>query len=72
MKYGPGTLIYNGKDQELVIPGTVQGGTMVYVLGTDDVTAPDEGWTDVIPKGKEVGDYYVWYKVLIVRRLKRL
>ena len=64
VKYGPGTLIYNGKDQELVIPGTVQGGTMVYVLGTDDVTAPDEGWTDVIPKGKEVGDYYVWYKVL--------
>ena len=64
VKYGPGTLIYNGKDQELVKPGTVQGGTMVYVLGTDDVTAPDEGWTDVIPKGKEVGDYYVWYKVL--------
>ena len=63
VKYGPGTLIYNGKDQELVKPGTVQGGTMVYVLGTDDVTAPDEVWTDVIPKGKEVGDYYVWYKV---------
>ena len=64
VKYGPGTLIYNGKDQELVKPGTVQGGTMMYVLGTDDVTAPGEGWTDVIPKGKEVGDYYVWYKVL--------
>ena len=23
-----------------------------------------QGWTDIIPTGREVGDYYVWYKVL--------
>ena len=64
VKYGPGTLIYNGKDQELVKPGTVQGGTMVYVLGTDDVTAPEEDWSDTVPTGKEPGEYFVWYKVV--------
>ena len=64
VKYGPGTLTYNGEDQELVKGGSAQGGTMVYVLGEDDVTAPVEGWTDIVPTGKEPGEYYVWYKVL--------
>ena len=64
IKYRAGTLVYNGEEQDLVKPGTAQGGTMVYLLGKDDVTAPVQGWNDKIPSGKEVGDYYVWYKVL--------
>ena len=63
VKHGPETLVYNGKEQELVKPGSAQGGIMVYLLGTDDVTAPDGVWTDKVPTGKEPGDYYVWYKV---------
>ena len=63
IKYAPGTLVANGEEQELVKGGSAQGGIMVYLLGTDDVTAPDGVWTDKVPTGKEPGDYYVWYKV---------
>ena len=61
--YDSGVLIYNGEEQELVKSDPVQGGTMLYALGKDNVTAPEEGWSDKIPSVKEPGDYYVWYKV---------
>ena len=50
------SLKYNGSEQELVDPGTASGGTMQYSLnGTT--------WTDTVPKGKNAGDYTVYYKV---------
>ena len=67
---------YNGKEKALVKvdESTLVGGTMLYALGTDDVTAPEEDsdsvteaerrWTDTIPTGKKNGKYYVWYKVV--------
>jgi hypothetical protein len=64
VKNRPGTLIYNGKEQQLVKPGTTEDGTMVYLLGTDDVTPPEGVWSDSIPTGKDVGVYFVWYKIL--------
>ena len=42
--------------------GEARGGTMVYVIGTDGTTAPVSGWSESIPKGKEPGTYYIWYK----------
>ncbi len=56
-------IAYSGKSQELVTPGVVEGGTMVYALGTDAETLPaDSEYTTDIPTGTDVGSYYVWYK----------
>ena len=49
-------LKYNGNDQALVSEGTANGGTMQYSLNNTD-------WSDVIPKGKDAGNYTVYYKV---------
>ena len=50
-------LKYNGNDQALVNEGVADGGTMQYSLnGTD--------WTNTVPKGKNAGDYTVYYKVV--------
>ena len=54
---------YNGSPQQLISAGTVEGGTMMYALGTDDTTAPTEGWSETVPAGVNAGTYYVWYKV---------
>lgn len=59
------SLIYNGSAQELVNPGSVEGGTMYYALGEDGINAPTDGWSTAVPKGTEAdGLYYVWYKVV--------
>ena len=56
------TLTYNGQAQELVTAGTATGGEMQYALGTEN--AATEEYTTSIPKGTDVGTYYVWYKVV--------
>ena len=48
-------LKYDGTAQELVDAGTATNGTMQYSL--DNST-----WGDAIPKGKNAGDYTVYYK----------
>ena len=49
-------LTYKGSDQELVNAGTTPDGTMQYSLnGTT--------WSTAIPKGKNAGDYTVYYMV---------
>ena len=56
--------VYNGNKQTLAIGGTVWGGTLYYALGKDDKTAPaDNQYKTEIPSAKEIGNYYVWYKV---------
>ena len=62
-------LTYNGLDQALLAtPGTATNGSMRYALGADDTSKPTEAdaWKSSIDGliGKEVGDYYVWYKAL--------
>ncbi|KSV60459.1 Ig-like domain-containing protein [Acetivibrio ethanolgignens] len=53
----PNKLVYKGKEQALVTAGTTTGGTMVYSLN-------EKGeYTEVIPTGKDAGNYIVWYKV---------
>lgn len=50
------SLEYDGTKQELVDAGTATNGTMQYSL--DNST-----WGDAIPKGKNAGDYTVYYMV---------
>ena len=63
IKYGENTLVYNGEEQDLVIAGSAEGGTMLYALGTDDVTPPEGNWTETVPTGKDPGTYYIWYRI---------
>lgn len=49
-------LTYNGKNQNLLIPGEVEGGTFVYSLSKDGKYSSD------IPTAKAVGEYTIWYK----------
>jgi hypothetical protein len=57
-------LSFTGQPQPLVTAGTVSGGTLQYALGTDDVTAPADGWSTEIPTATEPGKYFVWYRVV--------
>lgn len=59
-------LIYDTTERALVIvdESTLVGGQMQYALGTDDQTAPSEGWDISIPGKTDAGTYYVWYRVV--------
>ncbi len=48
------TLKYNGSEQELVSAGEAENGTMQYAIGDDDTTAPDTGWSETVPKKKDI------------------
>lgn len=50
------TLTYTGKPQELIEPGSIEGGTMVYSLSEKGEYSKD------IPTGTDAGYYTVWYK----------
>ena len=50
-------LKYNGKDQDLIIPGSSTDGVIVYSLD-------GENFSEEIPTGKEVKDYTIYYKVI--------
>lgn len=55
-------LVYTGSEQELIIAGAADNGTMYYALGEDSIHKPAEGWQTAIPKGIDAGEYFVWYK----------
>jgi len=59
------SLIYTGSEIELIKAVSVTGGTVEYALGTDGENAPtdENAWSANIPKAKDVGTYYVWYRV---------
>ena len=61
---GPQNRTYDGSGKPLVTAGSVEGGTLEYALGTDDKTAPTDGWSTAIPTATEPGTYYVWYRVV--------
>ena len=57
--------IYSGSQQPLVFAGEVTGGTLYYALGVDPKNPPDDDlYHTAIPSAKEIGSYYVWYKVV--------
>ena len=51
------SLTYNGALHELITPGSVEGGDMLYSLSEDG------DYSSVIPTAIEAGDYTVWYRV---------
>ena len=56
--------IYNGSKLKLVKAGKVDGGTLLYALGENPKSAPDESsFKTSIPTAKKTGSYYVWYRV---------
>ena len=50
-------LTYNGDYQDLIEKGNVSGGTLFYKL-------EDGEWSEDVPKGKDVQNYNVYYKVV--------
>ena len=54
----------DGSAQPLVKPGSVDYGTLFYALGSNDTTAPTDGWSTEVPTATSAGTYYVWYKVV--------
>lgn len=58
------TLTYNGAEQALVNAGAADGGTMQYAAGANGATAPELGFTEAIPTGKDAGNYTVFYYIL--------
>ena len=58
-------LEYTGGAQNLINAGTATGGTLYYGLGTADAAPTDaSAWSETVPTGTDVGQYYVWYKVV--------
>ena len=54
----PAALTYNGTAQELLVPGTTTGGTVLYALNSATST-----YSDAIPTRVNAGTYNVYYKV---------
>lgn len=55
--------VYDGEEKVLISAGEVVGGTLYYALG-DSTGALDESYELDIPTATEIGNYYVWYKVV--------
>ena len=57
-------LKFNSKEQKLVSAGSSKDGNFVYAVSNSKEQAPDDKAYSVdIPKGKEVGTYFVWFKI---------
>jgi hypothetical protein len=58
-------LTYTGAAQALITAGAATGGTLKYYVSTteNEPATTDEGWTETVPTGTDVGTYYVWYYV---------
>ncbi|WP_081646649.1 Ig-like domain-containing protein [Butyrivibrio sp. AD3002] len=58
-------LISGDLDVALANLGSTAEGTILYALGTNDTTPPDAGsFSTKVPKAKEAGTYYIWYKIV--------
>ena len=58
-------LEYTGGAQNLINAGTATDGTLYYGLGTSEAAPTDaSAWSETVPTGTDVGQYYVWYKVV--------
>lgn len=58
------TLNYNGSAQDLICAGATTGGTLYYAVTTGTSQPNDASYTTTVPTAKEIGTYYVWYKVV--------
>ena len=60
----PDALVYNGKPQELLKPGSATGGTMVYAVTTTEAEPEEDDYQTTVPTATDAGTYYAWYKVV--------
>ncbi|EXM40902.1 hypothetical protein RASY3_00720, partial [Ruminococcus albus SY3] len=57
-------LKFSGEEQVLVTPGSTKDGDLVYAVSDSKEQAPDDKeYSEDIPKGKEIGTYFIWFKV---------
>ena len=57
-----GSVIYNGKAQELVVPGEAENGNLSYGVSQDKNIDPETlEYSEKIPTAIEAGTYYIWY-----------
>ena len=59
--------MYNGGPQKLITAGSVDGNmaTLVYAKTRQAVPPAEESYTTMLPKAKDAGTWYVWYKAVI-------
>ena len=60
-------LMYNGGPQKLITAGSVDGNmaTLVYAKTRQPVPPSEESYTTMLPKAKDAGTWYVWYKAIV-------
>ena len=59
--------VYNGAAEDLIKPGSTNGGTMKYWLTDDPKAKPpadNSAYSSTIPRSANAGEYYIWYKVI--------
>ena len=56
-------LSYNGVEQELVNAGEVGAGKLQYAIGTKGAIPGEDSWSDDVPKKKDAGSWYVWFRI---------
>ena len=56
--------VFNGNKKVLISAGEAVGGTLYYALGNKAVAPDDASYALALPKATEIGNYYVWYKVV--------
>ena len=56
----------DGSAQQLIVPAAAkEGARMLYAIGSDSATLPDESaFSETLPTAVESGTYYVWYKMV--------
>lgn len=58
------TLVYNGREQELVVPGQAEGGNVLYGVSQDPkIDIETLEYSEKIPTAVEAGTYYIWHAV---------
>lgn len=57
-------LKFSGEEQVLVTPDSTKDGDLVYAVSDSKEQVPDDKeYSEDIPKGKEIGTYFIWFKV---------
>lgn len=57
-------LVFTGKAQELVLPGTAVGGKLNYAISRNSGEPDASLYRETLPTAINSGNYYVWYKVV--------
>ena len=59
----PIDVTYSGTEKNLVNAGYTPDGTIYYAVMKTNTLPDDSKYSTAVPKAKDIGSYYVWYKV---------